>query len=268
MEATPAASSSAADVADSQHWFMSRLPPFYTLQPVPATLHKQLALWSQLLLDHAFFRAATTALGECASIRVYTSSCDLFSNQAIHRALSKDAAASVLVYAAEHFPERCALLAPGGSDEEDSSLLVSTIRGGLTAQETAVYRWVLDESSCATTTTDLAKTGVVLTFDELVEEKCLGYVPPALDSILFKPQWSTEIAEKMRGAMGAVARKTAGSCSEESAVRALMQHLSCKSSVSSPHGCAASLSQSYRVLLFNLDGTDEPPYQGVKIGGT
>lgn len=231
---------------------MYQLPPFFTLQPVPATLLKQLSMWAAVVLDHASVRAMhAKPPGESVDMRLYAASSPLFSSAKLRRALSEESVQQLFEYMADKFPNQCALLRPPEATLGDGSmLLVSCVHGGFETIEKRFYRWVLEESASATTVADLSKTGVVLTFDELAEGRCLTSLDRPTLHLSGPPLVPDDIRDQQSGA-----------ASDEVILRVFLQLLSDRSM---KH---ASTGHSFRVRLFNLDGSSDPPYDGVKIGG-
>lgn len=254
---------------------MYRFPPFYTLQPVPATLQKQLSMWANLLLQHAWYRysaerrvskqsgSTTSADGRAAAphpVRLYTPNSDFFTNEALPRTLPKDAASMVLAYLAEHVPHRCAWVQTHeGSSSQDrtasQSLLVACCEGGLEALETAFFDFILEDSTSATTSADLRKNGVVTTLDELLSEGCLNRVS-ALSPVAAIDRSATQVEATLGHVL---ASKSSGLCTTEQALRAILSYLSERT-------IQRRSPPSFAVRMFNLDGGDEPPFEGIKIG--
>ncbi|CUG91231.1 vacuolar protein-sorting-associated protein 25, putative [Bodo saltans] len=256
-------SSSAAVASDEEqqqvpHWIMYQLPPFFTLQPVPATLQRQLTMWASVVFEHAAFHATRAKPPvESSMMRLYTTSSGLFTSSKLHRELPHDAIQQLFEFMAEKFSNRCAL--QSSPESVGISLLVACVQGGLGALESELYRWVLEESASATTATDLAKTGAVLTFDELVEGRCLLTSSSNTNHSLLVD--SKEIHRAASHMPAELREQSSGAASEEVVLRAFLHHLWDRGP-----GDNATLS-SFRIRLFNLDGSSEPPYDGVKIGG-
>jgi ESCRT-II complex subunit VPS25 len=219
------------------------LPPFFTLQPVAGTLCRQQKLWADLILDHAAWASAEPLPNVSSILRLYTPTCALFHNPSLGMRMDASSAKAMLEGIADAHPTQCALI--------DDGLLVACVSGGLAAVEQSLLAWLLEEGG-ATTSTDLSKNGVVMTFDELVEAKCLAH----------------KLMEKAQRAAGACdvpviissdpAGRFVGALSEEAAIRSLLAAL---------QGRAVSILRPFKITQFNLDGSTSEPFQGVKFGG-
>jgi hypothetical protein len=257
MSASSAVGAGGSDEEQVPHWVMYQLPPFFTLQPVPATLQRQLSMWASVVLEHAAYHAARAVPPtEAATMRLYTSSSALFSSAKLHRELPHDAVQQLFEFMAEKFSNRCAL--QSNPESGGVLLLVACVQGGLASLETELFRWVLEESASATTAADLAKTGAVLTFDELVEGRCLSSSNDGKSALAVDPQEVHRAAAHMPSELR---EQPSGAASDEAVLRTFLHHLSDRGSSDT------STLSSFRIRLFNLDGNNEPPYDGVKIGG-
>jgi len=221
-----------------EHWVYYDLPPFFTLQPIPATLQKQQRLWTSVILDHAAW--ASSHKGYSSVLRLYTPRCELFTNSRLKMTLPQDAAHALLENISTANTSHTAMI----DDHGQVALLVTTAVGGLAGVEEGLVKWLLREGS-ATTLTDLEKNGVVMTFDELVERKCLAGVP--IGAVAPLPP-SLTVAD-----FAAIGRLT-----DEQAIRSLLTVL---------RGRPVSTTKPLRITLFNLDGSQKEPFQGVKFGG-
>ena len=236
------------------HWAFYMLPPFFTLQPVPGTLCKQQKLWADVVLDHAAWATTLTpesdGISSCEVLRLYTPDCALFHNPSLGLRMATSSAAAMLEGVANAHPNQCALV-EGSTPSSSSSLLVSCVSGGLAAVEHSLLSWLLEEGG-GTTTNDLAKNGVVMTFDELIDAKCLYYK-------------STPKLQRQSGGQDLPPILTAdpasryvGSVSDEVALRSLIVAL---------QGRAVSLLRPFKITQFNLDGSSTQPFEGIKFGG-
>eukprot|EP00796_Vickermania_ingenoplastis_P005004 gene5004-3599_t len=221
-------------------WAFYGLPPFFTEQPAPGTLERQTALWSALLLDHAVYYGSQSKEGGRGP--ALFARCDIFANQELKRRLSTDGARTVLhAFAAQH-PNVAVI-----TRKEPLQVLVAANRGGLQELEQSLLNWVMDMGE-GTTTTMLAKKGAVLTFEEMAEQKALHYGRSI----------KTELTERVSATSPLPCGDT-GAITEEQAVRLLFAAQKYRTSGSPLH--------PFGVTLFNLDGSDGEPYQGVKLGG-
>jgi ESCRT-II complex subunit VPS25 len=236
-----------ATMSDGKHWVFFDLPPMYTMQPVPGTLQRQLSMWADILLDHAASGMDHNVAdsSRCSVLRLYSTSSPIFANNTIQRALKPDDARNVLEALVANYPQHCAQVS---SKREGYSVLIACNEGGFSSIEQSILLWLLEESGNATTTAELAKSGVVLTFDELVDGRCLYY--KTLDRPLSRPTAAHMPASLRESLCGVV--------SDEVALRALLD--SVRERPNSALG-------SFKVTLFNLDGSDTTPYQGIKLGG-
>lgn len=231
-----------AGTPPSDHWAFFQLPPFFTQQPAAATLERQTSLWASLLLDHASYHARQSKTGTCAVLRYYSSTSDIFQNAKTNRRLAPEGAATMLEALVRLHPNHAVVVSNGGP--EDFSVLVATTVGGLKELEQSLLSWIL-EMGQGTTTAMLAKKGVVMTFDELAESKCLQY---KLSKLAFLTRTSDEPVP-----VGDV-----GALGEEQAIRCFLQALNHR---------PVSVMQPFKITLFNMDGSSKQPYEGVKFGG-
>lgn len=237
----------------SEHWSFFGLPPFFTEQHSPATLDRQCTLWSNLLLDHAVYHAQRTrsssksgsgggAEDANALLRFYTAHSDVFYNPAINKRLSPEAAHTMLQALVTRHPNHAVVVSDNGSS--DFSVLVCTTKGGLKAMEEGLLRFILDNGAVQTTAL-LSTKGTVMTFDELAGGTALSYEQP-----------NTVYLDRFSNAPVPVA--DVGRLSEEQAIRTYLHALDHR---------PVSAMRPFKVTLFNLDGSDTQPYQGVKFGG-
>ncbi|KPA79856.1 putative dolicholphosphate-mannose synthase [Leptomonas pyrrhocoris] len=229
----------------SEHWSFFGLPPFFTEQHSPATLDRQSALWSSLILDHAVYhaqRAPTSGEDTNALLRFYTSHSDVFYNPAIHKRLSAEAAHTMLQSLVTRHPNHAVVVSDNGPS--DYSVLVCTTEGGLKQVEEGLLRFILDNGAVQTTAM-LSTKGTVMTFDELAEGTALSYGQS-------KPVYLA----RSSGATVPVA--DVGRLSAEQAIRTYLHALDHR---------PVSAMRPFKVTLFNLDGSTTQPYQGVKFGG-
>ncbi|KEG12207.1 putative dolicholphosphate-mannose synthase [Trypanosoma grayi] len=225
------------------HWSFFQLPPFFTLQPGPAALMRQVSLWGNLIMDHAAYHAPHTRRGSCRFLRLYKTTSDVFRNPSISRRLPADAARRMLEALVTQQPNFCAAVR-SDDDDKEFAVLVACNAGGLKEIEESLLSWLLD-SGAGTTTEHLARSGVVMTFDELAEGNCLAY-NRARDPLMG------------RLTQDPVPIPDVGTLSEEQAVRAFLQALMTR---------PVSVLRPFRITFFNLDGSERQPYQGVKFGG-
>ncbi|RNF23039.1 putative dolicholphosphate-mannose synthase [Trypanosoma conorhini] len=234
--------------SEPDHWSFFQLPPFFTLQPGPTALARQKSLWGNLIMDHAAHYAPQTKPGFCPFLRLYKSTSDVFRNPSVNRRLPPGAARQMLESLVTQSPNHCAVLPTGGNTDENNdenfAVLLACNVGGLKEIEQALLSWILDRGA-GTTTAHLAQKGVVMTFDELVENKCLTY---RRDREPFLSRRST--APVNVGDVGAL--------SEEQAIRTLLDCLKNR---------PLSALRPIRITLFNMDGSERQPYEGVKFGG-
>lgn len=231
----------------SEHWSFFGLPPFFTEQHAPATLDRQSSLWSSLLIDHAVYHAQRTrnsGTGDDinALLRFYTSHSDIFYNPSINKRLSPEAAHTMLQSLVARHPNHAAVVSDNGPS--DYSVLVCTTEGGFKAMEEVVLRYILDNGAVQTTAL-LSTKGTVMTFDELAGGRALSYGQSS-------PKYLA------RSSSAAVPVADVGCLSEEQAIRTYLQALDHR---------PVSVMRPFKVTLFNLDGSDTQPYQGVKFGG-
>nr|CCC93628.1 conserved hypothetical protein [Trypanosoma congolense IL3000] len=228
---------------EPSHWDFFKLPPFFTLQPAPAALERQLMLWGNLVMDHAASHAPNTRSDACPFLRLYSCTSSLFRNDSINRRLSSEHAKKVLSSLAVQRPEHC-VLTGNDDNEEDVSLLVSTNKGGLKELEQSLLEWIL-ERGVGTTVAHLSQKGVVMTFNELVDGHCLAYKCESSGLV-------------RRLSQDVVPIEDVGVLSHEQAVRCFLHTLSVR---------PISHQGLFSVTLFNLDGSNRRPYEGVKFGG-
>ncbi|KAH9582007.1 ESCRT-II complex [Trypanosoma melophagium] len=225
------------------HWSFFQLPPFFTLQPAPASFERQVSLWGNLIMDHAVFHTPLSKPGACSFLRLYKSTSDVFRNQSLNRRLAPSAAGQMLEFLATQQPNHTALVSSG--DSKGVALLVATNLGGFKEIEQSLLSWILDRGA-GTTTAHLAQSGVVMTFDELASSNCLSYKRDH-DPIMSRISHETSIPVE-----------DVATLSDEQAVRTLLQALKSR---------PVSLLSPFRITFFNLDGTEREPYEGVKFGG-
>lgn len=232
--------------AKDNPWAFYGLPPFFTEQPSPATLERQSTLWHSLILDHAVYYSSklSSSSSSCAVARVYDQDSDVFLHSEIKRRLPPDSARSILLSLASRHPNQAVLTR---KEANRVQVLVATNRGGLRELEQSLLSWVLEMGE-GTTTTMLAKKGAVVTFEEMAEQKALHYGQGTKPGNLLERLSSTT----------PVPAPDAGSVTEENAIRLLLTAQKYRS---------GSPLEPFAVTLFNLDGSDEEPYQGVKLGG-
>lgn len=238
-------------------WAFYGLPPFFTIQPAPGTLERQLSLWHNILLDHAIFYASaeqnaqgnTSGGSSCPMVRVYNENSDVFYHPGLKRRVPPSGARTILQSFATQHPNVAVVTCPG-TDKSAATfeVLVATNKGGLRELEQSVLNWVLDMGE-GTTTAMLSKKGAVITFDELVEGHAMWYGRKA------NTPW---IAERLTSTNPLPCKDT-GAVPEEQALRLLFKAQS--------YRAPGSPFQPFAVTLFNLDGSDEEPYQGLKLGG-
>lgn len=234
----------------SEHWSFFGLPPFFTEQHSPATLDRQTALWSNLLLDHAIYHAQRTRSSNTGSsgedinavLRFYTTRSDIFYNPSINKRLSAEAAHTMLQSLVARHPNHAVVVADGGPS--DFSVVVCATEGGLKEVEEGLLRFILDNGAVQTTAM-LSTKGTVMTFDELAGGTALSYGQPS----------PTYLA---RSSSAAVPVTDVGKLSEEQAIRTYLHALDNR---------PVSAMRPFKVTLFNLDGSNTQPYQGVKFGG-
>ncbi|KAG5463859.1 hypothetical protein LSCM1_00031 [Leishmania martiniquensis] len=227
----------------SEHWSFFGLPPFFTEQHSPVTLDRQSTLWSNLLLDHAVYHAQRTADGDTNTLlRSYSTFSDIFYNPTINKRLSPEGAHTMLQALVARHPNHAVVVSDGGP--RDFSVLVCTTEDGLSGMEEKLLRYLLDHGEVQTTAM-LSKKGTVMTFDELAGDKALGYGQA-------RPVYLTRLSS------AAVPVADVGRLTEEQAIRTYLRALDHR---------PMSAMRSFKVTLFNLDGTTTQPYQGVKFGG-
>ncbi|CAD2214108.1 ESCRT-II complex subunit VPS25 [Angomonas deanei] len=227
----------------SDHWGFFNLPPFFTAQPASTTLERQCSLWSSLLLDHATYHASERK-GDpsiCPVLRVYNANSDIFFNPSLNRRLHAHGARVMLETSITQYPNHVAKVSDDG---DNFSVLVATNKGGLKELEQSLLSWIL-EMGQGTTTAALSKKGAVMTFDELSESQCLTYNQK---TVTFLPRTSSE-----KVSVGDV-----GALNQENAIRVFLEALNNR---------PVSVMQPFKITLFNLDGSNKQPYQGVKFGG-
>ncbi|CBH15487.1 hypothetical protein, conserved [Trypanosoma brucei gambiense DAL972] len=225
------------------HWDFFKLPPFFTLQPSPSALERQMALWGNLVMDHAAFHAQHRKRDTCPLLRLYSCNSGLFRNETINRRLRPEDVKKVISSLVAQWSEHC-VLTSDGDGMGDASVLVTTSKGGLKELEQSLLAWIL-ERGAGTTVAYLSQKGVVMTFDELVDGQCLLY---SRESEQLLPRLTQE----------AVPIEDVGALSQEQAVRCFLHTLAER---------PVSHKGLFSVTLFNLDGSDRRPYEGVKFGG-
>ncbi|EAN83827.1 hypothetical protein, conserved [Trypanosoma cruzi] len=233
---------------EPDHWSFFQLPPFFALQPGPTALARQTSLWGSAIIDHAAYHAPRTRPGVCPFLRLYKSTSDVFRNPSLNRRLPPEAAARMLESLVAQHPNHCAVVLPGNdkgeNDGADFAVLLACNESGLKGLEQALLSWILDRGA-GTTTAHLAQKGVVMTFDELAESNCLAY---RRDREPFLKRLSA--APVPVGDVGAL--------SNEQAIRTLLHSLKSR---------PLSALSPIHITLFNMDGSDRRPYEGVKFGG-
>ncbi|KAG8347836.1 putative ESCRT II complex subunit [Trypanosoma vivax] len=226
---------------EPNHWNFFKLPPFFTMQPAAAALARQVTLWEDLIMDHAAHHARLTNRGVCSHLRLYSSTSDVFRNNALRRRLPPEDATKILSSLASRRLSHCISVEDANGDY---SVLVACNEGGLAAIEQSLLAWIL-ERGAGTTAASLAQNGAVMTFDELVEGQCLVYKRENEPMICRLAQDDVPVGD-------------VGALTEEQAVRTLLKALATR---------PASIRWPYRITFFNLDGSSVEPYQGVKFGG-
>lgn len=249
-------------------WGFYGLPPFFTEQPASGTLERQLTLWHALLLDHAIYYASKATSSTPPSfpfIRLYDEHSDIFVNPELQRRMPPQAARQVLLTLATQHPTE-AVIVPSAPGESPLQVLVASTRGGLKELEEGVLRWVLELGE-GTTTTMLKSKGAVFTFEEMVEKKALFYglgkypcSSSANDGGGSHSSVGASVVAERLSSTTPLPCKDLGTISEEQALRLLFKAQQNRIGSATPW-------KSFAITLFNLDGTDEEPYQGVKIGG-
>ncbi|EKF27795.1 dolicholphosphate-mannose synthase, putative [Trypanosoma cruzi marinkellei] len=233
---------------EPDHWSFFQLPPFFALQPGPTALARQTSLWGNAIIDHAAYHAPMTRPGVCPFLRLYKSTSDVFRNPSLNRRLPPEAATRMLESLVTQHPNHCAVVLSGDekgeNDGTEFAVLLACNESGLKGLEQALLSWILDRGA-GTTTAHLAQKGVVMTFDELAESNCLAYRrdrEPFLNRLSAAPVPVGDV----------------GALSDEQAIRTLLHSLKSRplSSLSPIH-----------ITLFNMDGSDRQPYEGVKFGG-
>ncbi|CCW59921.1 unnamed protein product [Phytomonas sp. EM1] len=222
------------------HWDFFQLPPFFTQQPAPLSLERQITLWGSLILDHATYHAKRRPVGACPVLRCYSANSDIFYNPSIQRRLPPAGARVMLEGLVAQHSNHCAVL---NADADDFTVLVATNKGGFSELEQSLSSWLL-EAGQGTTLAMLEKKGAVMTFDELAEGKCLEY---KLQPVIFLDCSPDKVP------IGDV-----GVLNYELAIRSFLEVLA-----NNPNIFVRPL----RITLFNLDGSNKRPYQGVKFGG-
>ncbi|RNF11865.1 putative dolicholphosphate-mannose synthase [Trypanosoma rangeli] len=234
---------------EPDHWSFFQLPPFFTLQPGTTALARQKCLWGNLILDHAAHHALNTRPGLCSFLRLYKSTSDVFRNPSLNRRLPPGAARQMLEFLVAQNPIHCVVVSTDDdnneNDDENFAVLLACNVGGLKEIEQALLSWILDRGA-GTTIAHVAQKGVVMTFDELVENKCLTYGRDR------EPVLS-------RSSASPVPIGDVGALSEEQAIRTLLHSLKNRP-LSTLHPIC--------ITLFNLDGSERQPYEGVKFGGS
>lgn len=223
------------------HWSFFQLPPFFTAQPAAVTLQRQTELWANLLLDHASHHARQSPSGTSRVLRFYHTNSEIFYNPRLSRRLPSDGARAMLEALVAGHPNRAVVVADEGGE---LSVLVTTNAGGMKELEESLLAWIM-EMGQGTTTAMLMKNGAVMTFDELAEGRCLEYKQP-----------KDHFAPRLSG--DAVPVADVGALTEEQAVRTLLQSLNNR---------PVSIMRPFKITLFNMDGSEKQPYDGVKFGG-
>lgn len=243
-------------------WGFYGLPPFFTEQPAPGTLERQLSLWHTLILDHAIYYAqqnSSSSSSKCPVVRLYDEHSDIFANPELQRRMPPQAARQVLLSLATQHPNEAVVVTPTLGDPP-LEVLVSSARGGLKALEDGVLKWVLELGE-GTTTSMLSTKGAVFTFEEMADQKALLYGfsknDPSKNNTSSSKSW---IADRLCGTTP-LPCKDVGAVSEEQALRLMFKAQPNRIGGGTPW-------KPFAITLFNLDGTEEEPYQGVKIGGS
>ena len=235
------------------------LPPFFTLQPVPATLQQQLKMWAQLLLlqaEAAYFIHMVSkgaAVGDdvipwCSTFDAHS---PIFRSSTLNpqRKLSGEGVSMVFQYMLEAHSGRVIVSSPSGAPENQCiHVFAIPIQEAL---EQTLVRWLHDQGQL------LSEGGSVCTIDELLEERTLD-VKQALrtNSTSLLAGDGRVSGEKLLSLV------SPSFASAEPLLRALLNHLA-----TTQASAAASRSNGVglKVVLFNLDGSDTLPYQGVKF---
>lgn len=245
-------------------WAFYGLPPFFTEQPAPGTLERQLSLWHKLILDHAiYYGQMTSSTSSCSMVRMYDEHSDIFANVELQRRMPPKAARQVLLTLATEHPNEAVVVTPSPNDGP-LEILVASIRGGLKELEQGVLDWVLELGE-GTTTTMLSSKGAVFTFEEMVEKKALSYGLTKNHSRRGsknregKSGSSSWVAERL-SSTAPLPCKDVGAISDEQTLRVMFK--------AQPNRIGSEIPwKPFGITLFNLDGTEKEPYQGVKIGG-
>lgn len=232
---------------------MHTLPPFYTLQPVPATLETQLQLWGQLIASYTAAVAATR--GCCCALRFEHDS-PIFNNKRIGRRLGAEGTAAVLEHAVHALASQSILLldAPPMRRVVVASLPIVDLFE-------RVASWVRAQGQLGT------GTAAVHTIDELVAEDAMGLQGPSSPSLLLPSPLSPvdNAASPLMGAAG-VAEAVEGACAAspaafrltpEELLRVVLNEFS--------SGRRRGGASGTRVALFNLDGSATAPFEGAKF---
>lgn len=233
----------------ASHWKFWSLPPFFTLQPAPIAQERQLNLWCDCVWDvvsrssHALARP-----GHCEPLgkRISSSSASLFENRALRRQLPA-AGISLVVERLALDRERALTIDVAASDGAADDEAIIALAVPVEALEAAVVEWVLDHG-VGTTLTKLTQDGAVLTLQELEA------------SLRFRPL----IAAPPPAPPAEVPDYLVAACATTDAE--VLHSLLSAAEARGPSANARGFG-SLRVALFNLDGSDRRPFEGVKIGG-
>lgn len=242
----------------SPHWLFFELPPFFTKQHAPATLSRQSELWCSLILDHATYHAARSSQDVSNVLRFYNTHSDIFYNPAIGKRLSPESAYHMLQSLVALYPNHAVTVVDEGPT--NYSVLVAPTIGGLKEMEESLLKFILDNGD-AQTTAMLAKKGTVMTFDEMANGNaltCAQAKPKYMARSASSTAGSSSSSSAATAAAGMVPVRDVAAISREQAVRTFLHAL---------HHRPVSVMRPYKITLFNLDGSDAQPYQGVKFGG-
>ena len=145
-----------------------------------------------------------------------------------------------------------------------------------------VLRWVMDMGG-GLTTANLKKNGVVTTFDEMATENALVYTPHAREGggapvvVTYAPPAKGMPERLVSGAAGgSAATASASTTTTRGSAAAQAAALRLSNGVTNEHVLRLLLhfyqhspaaTPVTQITLFNLDGSDQQPYEGVKFGG-
>lgn len=235
-------------------WSFYSLPPFFTEQPAAGTLERQTALWHSIILDHAVMCAEkaskTSSKAYCPLIRVYHEKSPIFLNTELQRRLPPASAKKFLESLAVQHPNRVVV---AKREKEHVKVLVCTHKGGVKGLEESLLRWVL-EVGVGTTSTMLSQKGAVLTFEEMSNGKALyHHGKSAADTI------ASRLFPSVASFPGAP-DGSAECVSDEDTLRLILSSQPFRPKSSSPL-------EPFALTMFNVDGSESEPYDGVKLGG-